>query len=471
MKVVLPLNGSINKDVSPLYIDSEKGEVLSRKNCRVTSTDGGRVGINVSIKGMEKITPVLPSGTNKVIGFVEDKEREQAFYFVYNSLFYHGIYKLKNDVVTNLNADQYVLDFNINEIIDADILGDTCVFVSDYNPPRKFDVTCAIYPTTDLSDLDELDIQLAVRPPVIKPTTQLASDDGRVVNKMVGKTFQFASMYLYKDYTYSVLSPYSDLVVSSAVFSAESNTYDDTNYIGNYVQVGYDLGSDNVKSVRLLAREGNIGDWFLVEEYEKNGESEYAIRTYPFYNDVARQGLAEKAALDLYSDVPREAGTVLAVQNRIGLGRVKKGYNKTKPAVSYAVEYEDVTLSNPPDDLAITDGVNGAGEYAYINLAMPATVAEGDIISFNIRNGRFSNTTMTNQWYFFFEYAGAYTVQAGDDVTDVMDYFMYDILAKGMSIVTELTVGETINIQVSSQQPIGGSRLQTRRYLLICQHL
>ena len=112
MKVVLPLNGGINTDSNPLYINSEKGEVLSRKNCRVTSTLGGRDGINTSIKGMNYITPAYPvSGVSKVIGFVEDKERDQAFYFLYNSLGNSMILKLKGTTVTDLNFDQYVLDF------------------------------------------------------------------------------------------------------------------------------------------------------------------------------------------------------------------------------------------------------------------------------------------------------------------------------------------------------------------------
>jgi len=123
----------LNKDVSPLYIDAEKGEVIHRKNCRVTTTDGGRVGINTSIKGMEKIEPTLPPGNNKVIGFVEDKERDQAFFFVYNDQNKSTIVRLKDDVPTDLYGAIYVLDFVAAEIIDADILGDTCVFVSDYH--------------------------------------------------------------------------------------------------------------------------------------------------------------------------------------------------------------------------------------------------------------------------------------------------------------------------------------------------
>ena len=42
MKTVLVLNGGIDKDRNPLYVDAAKGDVIRRKNCRVISTDGGK---------------------------------------------------------------------------------------------------------------------------------------------------------------------------------------------------------------------------------------------------------------------------------------------------------------------------------------------------------------------------------------------------------------------------------------------
>jgi len=37
MNQILTLNGRINKDVSPSYVASDKGEVLERRNARVMS--------------------------------------------------------------------------------------------------------------------------------------------------------------------------------------------------------------------------------------------------------------------------------------------------------------------------------------------------------------------------------------------------------------------------------------------------
>jgi len=458
MKVILPLNGAVNKDKNQLYIDSEKGEVVSRKNCRVTSTEGGRVGVNCSIRSMELVATLFPvDGVSKIIGFVEDKERDGSLFFVYNSVGHHAIYKFYNDFASTMNFADGVLNFQEDEIIDATILGDYCVFASDYNPPRKLNV---LLDDVAVAALDSYDIQLAVRPPSSKPTTSIGSNSLRKVNKLVGKTFQFASMYIYDDYTYSVLSPYSDLAVSSSVFAAESNTYEDNN-IGNYVQVGYDLGTDNVRAVRLLAREGNTGDWFIVEEYEKNGETEYAIRTYPFYNDVARQGLAEKAALDLYSDVPRTARTALAVQNRIGLGRVKKGYNKTKPNVDYSITYETVVPGAEFDTLAVSDGVieglvpeNG---YYYVDITIPSDVAEGEIISINLFNRFLELRDFVPEVSFEWNYLFTYTVAALEDADTVCTSIQYDFKYRDIySIIDPVYYGNINTWQLNATKLGGG---------------
>jgi len=439
MKQVLTMNGGINKDVHPMYIDAEQGQVLSRKNCRVFSTDGNKAMVNSTIRGMQEINPSYPTGTNKTIGFVEDKERDRALFFVYNSVGNHDIYILDNDVVTPLNADPDVLAFDPDEIIDADILGDYCVFTSEYNPPRKIDIGLDDLGTQkELDGLDEYDIQLAVRPPMYKPSVSVGSDSTRVVNKLVGKTFQFATMFVYDDYTYSVLSPYSDIVVSSSVFAASDNTYEN-NAVGNYVNVTYDLGYANVREVRLLAREGNNGLWFVVDEYETGGST--GTRTHPFYNDVARKGLSEQEALALYSDVPRMARTVKVAQNRVGLGNILKGYDKTSPLVSFGVEYDDISISSTSNDLSATiecDALTGDFEVRF-EIPASGSISEGDLFSVNIRGRLISYYGSDVYSDFTFEYNKSYTVTAADIIYGAQDalfnMFTSDILSKGSDIV------------------------------------
>lgn len=438
MKVVLPMNGGINKDKNPLYIDSEKGEVLSRKNCRVTSPDGEREGINTSIKGMQEIVGFPIDGTNKTIGFVEDKERDRGVFFVYNSIGNHDIFLVEGTTITPLGADAGVLNFKANEVIDADILGDYCVFVSEYNPPRKIDIGLDGATQKNLTGKDAYDIQLAVRPPSEKPTTVMGSDPNRKVNKLIGKSFQFATSFFYFDNTYSVVSPYSDLVVSSSAFSASDNTYTD-NDVDNYVQVTYDLGNSDVKTVRLLAREGNSGSWFVVDEYEKKGVS--GSRTYTFYNDVARQGLVETESLSLFSDVPRLARSVKSVQNRVMLGNVLKGYDKVdsngdSPSVKYDVVYEDVTIGGEPDPIEVTNGTLLPHSY-YVEWTVPSSASLGLGDSVNVAiNGTYSAGSIGIFYAFDWEYNSNFVVtqsdiDSGDTQLAIVNKFVADIGNRG----------------------------------------
>jgi len=428
----LTLNGGIDKDTNPLYLP--EGSVLSRKNCRVASFDGGRVGINVSLKGMQEINASLPSGTNRVIGQVEDAERDQLVFANYNSNGNHGIYKLKKDTVTLLSQGSF-WNFNQTKPVSMDILGDYLYLTDGYNPPRKMNIV-------DLITLDSVKSQLAVTPPSDRPTVALGSDDSRVVNKLVGKTFQFAYMYIYDDYTYSVLSPYSEVVVSSSVFSTENNTYEN-DYIGNFVNVGYDVGADNVRTVRLLAREGNSGSWFVVSDYDKNGEAPYESISYSFFNDAARQGLVETNAQLLYSDVPRLANSLSVAQNRLTLGGVRKGYNKADadPLINYDVVFEDAVLTPTVINLTNTSGY--VGSYVYVEFDVPAhaDLNEGDIISASFKGYYFGGNGSDILTDFAFEYSFSYRITAsdiasGDAQARVQNVFSSDITSKGRSIVT-----------------------------------
>lgn len=438
MKTILPLNGGINKDAYPLYVDTEKGQVVDRRNGRVFSIEGGRFGVNTSIKSMSQVDMNLSvDGTNTIIGYVEDKERDRGVMFVYNSTGNDTIAVFNGSTVYDMVFGSSVLNFNVNYPVDAEIIGDYCIFTDNYNPPRKIKIydASATNGVPTATTWDAYDIQLAVRPPVNAPSVVVASDDTKVVNKLVGKTFQFAHMYVYDDYTYSVLSPYSDLVVSGSIFSADSNTFTDNN-VGNYVQVTYDLGTDNVSTVKLLAREGNSGPWFIVEEYDKDGETEYQQRTINFYNDVAREGLVETEAVQYYSDVPRLAKTVAVVENRAVLANVTKGYDKTDIPFTLEVEYDDVNVSGSTSSVDATEGFDS--DYYYVDFQIPATPVAGQVIAISSRGAY--TATLDGLFTLFFEwsYNHTITVDTGDTQDTIATEFAYDIISKEDSIVTNV---------------------------------
>lgn len=108
-----------------------------------------------------------------------------------------------------------VLGFSEEHRINADIIGDILVW-TDYNsPPRKLNMTRATSTSTDWKEvysvMDASVLSLNVPPPIEAPTWSWGTDATRKVNKMLGKSFQFASQFVYKDNEISTVSPLSVL--------------------------------------------------------------------------------------------------------------------------------------------------------------------------------------------------------------------------------------------------------------------
>ena len=434
MKTVLPLNGRINTDVNPLYLDSQKGEVLSRRNMRVFSADGGKTGINVSIKGMGEYTfDGLVDDEYTAIGSIYDREREQGIVAFYGGSDRHCLAKVSKTGVTSfISTNKSFWNFSLTHPVDMAIIGNNLLMTDNYNPPRMFDIV-------DVPTLNEYSIQLAKRPPMNAPVWSIGSDSSKKINKMVGKTFQFAYYFIYSDNTTSVLSPASMVAISPTAFSTTTNTYEDSD-AGNYVSVSYELGSSNVITSVLVGREGNIGDWFVVEKHTKTGSE--TTKAVSFYNDIARTPLSISGITSLYSDVPLLAQNILAVQNRACLANVTKGYDQTSPLIAYDVVLEATNISNASSKLNISSGVYDDTQDIsdiYISWDIPASLNEGDVIAVSI-DGLYYQVHPTGAdtiFSFDISYDFSYTVSTGDTQSDVINAFVADINASAGSITTD----------------------------------
>lgn len=438
MDTILPYNGIMNQDTSPLYIDSQRGEVIERRNARVISQESGQTHINASIRGTASKGQFGSLFRSYIaVGSVEDIKRNGFILFlkgnvsgvtdkivlvVQNSLY--GVY------YTDL-IESSALNFHLSYPVDADIIDDFLIFTDNYNPPRKINIVSPVVP-------DEYNIQLAVRPPSSSPVISFISDTTRKINHLIGKSFQFAYQYMYRDNEYSTVSPYSDIAVAPSIFAETNNTFTDNN-IGNGIIVRYDVGSDDVVKIRLLAREGNTGDWFIVDEYDKDGEDAYTARELTFYDNTARKGISRREALTLYSDVPLLAKSVVTVQNRVALANVLKGYDKTDVNAVYSVGYGNVAISAGAEPLTFTaeqDSMN-----FYIAIDIPAVVAAGSTISLNIN---FTVVQYQGNWEgaelgldYEIDYSFSYTVEDGDTRADVLNAIVSDITQKGNSLLTD----------------------------------
>jgi hypothetical protein len=439
MKTLLPMNGGINRDANPLYIASDRGDVYDRRNCRVYSFDGNRTGINVSIKGMTEVSASLPSGTNIIIGYVQDKERDCGIFFNYNSNGNDGIYIFTGSLVINLGVPNGVLGFSPFYFVRASVIGDYCVFTDNLNPPRKIQFVNddGDFQINLLSGKSADDIQLINRPPSSAPTFVVGSDSSKKSNRLIGKSFQFAYYYIYSDNTYSVLSPYSDLLVAPSMFTGDKDSYVDQS-LGNHAVVSYNVGYDSVSEVVLVAREGNSGNWFVVDKHEKDSEDELSVISTVFYNDVARVGVQHQEVDSFFSDVPLLAKSVSIVQNRVALANVLKGYDKTNVDFSVSVAYEDYDLNGLFTDMTNSDEISSTNYI--IKWTIPTALIKGQIIKATF-SGRFKNES---SYDFDFYYSFSVVVESGDVVSDIINKFVADITSKGNGIITTIRKGTFI---------------------------
>ena len=80
---ILPISGAMDDNIDNEFLQSGKGVVRKRVNMRPDNI--GDVLANVGIAGTELIDTVMPSGTNKTIGWCRDNENESIIYCVWNS--------------------------------------------------------------------------------------------------------------------------------------------------------------------------------------------------------------------------------------------------------------------------------------------------------------------------------------------------------------------------------------------------
>lgn len=181
-----------------------------------------------SVLGNALISYSLPSGTNKVIGYLEDRAGNRGFYFVYNSTAANNsIYQISGTTIT-LVLRSALLDFLSTDFIHADIVGDVLTFTNQRTDIYKINVASAIAGGVYTPLIEEL--VLIKRPPNLVCTWALGYDALVESNNLAGNYFSFYYRFIYEDKDYSVFSEFSKVTNSWALpsivakfVSAETN--------------------------------------------------------------------------------------------------------------------------------------------------------------------------------------------------------------------------------------------------------
>jgi hypothetical protein len=350
----------MNLDDDPRLIKNM--EMTDAINVRISATEDGTEGVIKNAFGNELVpfkngnnwqgkTHALPAGENYVISAVNSQSTGEIVFFVWNENDNHSIYRFSTsssfvelvyrDAVLNFSRSAFI-QANFVRNIDQNML---LYFTDGFSSPKKINVTVAInggYSSVLNTGTAEQKLQFlttARMPPLDPPRYAIFSDENFSDNLIYDKNFQFAYQYIYDDGEVSAISKYTDLAVAPNQYvDGIINTTQRSEY--NAIRISVDSSIADVKTIRVLARLGNEGSFFIIRELNNPKGTTVQELRFNFYNDSTYRYISEDEQNKLYDAVPIIAQSQTISGNRLFYGNYTEGYDNTSTASFVGVNYE-----------------------------------------------------------------------------------------------------------------------------------
>ena len=233
--------------------------------------------------------------------------------------------------------------------------------------------------------------------PKDEPSFSLSNSNSKV-NHLLGKFFQFRYRYVYDDGSVSAYSGISDVVNQNAYARIVANqTHSNiSKMLYNVININYNDSTSNVDKIEVIARDGNNGEFFLVDtinndfiKYLKKIKNEDLFATPGFYFGGADQDDVKFSSVEFQNNgvypfvskddtnklqdaLPKlaKAQTVLP-KNRIAYGNVVDGYDNTdiychltveqdgniassEQSINFKIDDSSLVSGGPSTDVVIT---------------------------------------------------------------------------------------------------------------------
>jgi hypothetical protein len=238
-------------------------------------------------------------------------------------------------------------------------------FTDNVNEPRKLSVFRAMtviygisgdnYNLYDFADF----ITACPKTPVHPITFEFQSDPSRSVSDFENRNgFQFAYQHIYEDGEESAISVYSDIAVPPAY--VQQGTLNNPNLVASnlcVLTIPADVDDSQVRSleidkIRILAREGNRGVFYVVDEVDSVLEG-VPIRPvdveYQFYNDRIVSAAPVEDVNKMFDSLPKKAEAQAVVSDRLFYGNYVEGFDN----VDVEAEITPVYQEREPDFLSL----------------------------------------------------------------------------------------------------------------------
>ena len=209
-------------------------------------------------------------------------------------------------------------------------------------------------PDNHFTELTQRHIDLIKHPPRFEPVPCYEADTSRDDNNVNDVAFQFRHQYVYWDDTYSAWGPISDVPKN---INYEGVVDEELNAIRVDItadELGTAEGRNCIRSVRIAFREGNSGDFKLIDTYDVScfGLTNQSIL---FYNDKLyttvpsdeNGSTGDTQVLKLFDNVPIASSTCAVISDEDGNTRLALGGNLEGYDSECSVDADIETISNP----------------------------------------------------------------------------------------------------------------------------
>lgn len=369
---IATINSSMNYDNTGKYIRTEQGQVAERVNLRVNSKDGNKL-YNEKLRGNLLIQTVLPSGTNKTIGWCNDLKNNAIIYFIYNSNLRHCImrYWINTKAIEKIWYSEPTLGFE-NTNLQAQVVDGMLYWVNGDQQPKSLHIERAAKFMTVLYDAATVDLserystldqpydtnifKLIKTPPRFAPIAIYDSDASYNFNNLRKKQFQFKYAYVYKDNQISAWSPISKVPLPNNELSADGTFVTDIT-INNHINISYNSGVNNVKSILVAARDcspRNAGSFWQFEEIKKYDETT-GLQVIPDNSDEIIEFYNNKQTASVDTDVnnrycdfvPLSGKDILLLDNKyLSIAYPKHNYDAVAVDYSLTAIEQQITLED-----------------------------------------------------------------------------------------------------------------------------
>ena len=357
----------------------KEGAMVDALNVSISVNGSGSEGVIKNLKGTDAVTlidgnPIGTTDNHKCIGSVADSEFGYIYWFVWGQNQDHHVvrYHEGSDSYRTVTKGSW-LNFQEDGFVKGDIINvskptsltsdnpsqrvETFLYFTDnVNQPRKINVTRAVEGEYDNTINGNLDFVFnAIKAAPNTPCSfRFVSDSSYDQNKITGNTFQFAMQYIYKDGEESAIGPYSKLAVS--LVDIHSKLPQTSSFVTplmyNVCEVNIPLTQFiyDVRSVRLLARQGGETTFFVVDEFNpyedktRQGGTIYdsGTKTYRFRNDRLLTPVDPVLVSKLYDNVPLKALGQSISSDRLIYGNYEEGRNNHNPNIrGFGFSYHD----------------------------------------------------------------------------------------------------------------------------------